>query len=232
MPEFAPLLKVVTTPVQADIVDYFQKNPGEALDAALLAGKIRPEEIESVKKALEELKSVGVLSSEVSGVAQSRHYTFTPDPSLKKALDRIFGDQKTQDAWQEFRIYLAEESFRRQRKRKLLIIVAGIVVVLGLGAGIYFLVQSIKVSGQEKPQEDLSQFTGVYETRYANGQVKSRIGYSNGQREGSFSAWFEGGQKMAEGSYRGNRPHGNWVYRNEKGEPLTMIIFEDGQAVD
>ena len=231
MPEFAPLLEVIRTPIEADVVAYFQKNPKEELDAPLLAGKIRPEEIESVQKALDSLEAARVLSSEVKGVAQTRHYTFSPSPPLQRAIDRILGDETTREAWQDFRIYLAEESLRRQRSRKILTLAAAAVIAGGLAVGIYFLVQSIRSAGREPVREDLSRFTGVHETWYPNGQIKSRIEYANGRREGSFAAWFENGQKMAEGAYRDNRPDGRWSYNNERGEPLAVTVYEDGRAV-
>ena len=65
MPDFEPLLKVVATPIQADIIAYYRAHPAESLDASLLAGKISQEEIESVQKALAELEDSGVLSSEI-----------------------------------------------------------------------------------------------------------------------------------------------------------------------
>ncbi len=232
MPEFKPLLRVITTPIQADLIAYFQNHPGDTLDAPQLAGKINQEGIESVQKALGALEAAGVLTSEIKGVAQTRHYSFSPDPGLKQLLDNIFSDREKQDTWQEFRIYLADLNSRRQSRKKLIILTIGILAALALAAGVYFLVQFISFSGEDKPPEDLSRFTGVHETWYSRGQIKSRIEYSNGLREGSFSAWFENGQKMAEGAYRGNLPQGNWVYRNKKGEPLTIIVFEDGQAVD
>lgn len=232
MPEFAPLLEVITTPIEADVIAYFQGNPDEDLDAALMAGKLHRDDIESVQKTLENLRSSGVLSSEIKGVAQSCHYRFTPAPPLQQAFDRIFREPKTRDSWADFRGYLEEEDRRRQGKRKILILAAAGLIGLGLAVGIYFLVQNIQSSGREPVQVDLSRFTGVHETWYSNGQIKSRIEYANGRREGSFSAWFENGQKMAEGSYRDNLPDGRWGYWNEKGNPQMMIAFQDGRAVD
>ncbi len=229
--QFAPLLGKITTPLQADIVAYFQENPEEGIDAAELAGKLKLEEIQEVEGALEELEAAGLLSSEIKGVVQAKHYHYTPEVSLKRALDRIFGEKSTRDSWQDFRAGLADQSRRKAGKRKILLLAVAIIVALGLGVGVYFIVENIRDAGRQPVKVDLSEFTGLHETRYPGGQIKSRIEYSDGQRDGSFSAWFENGQKMAEGSYRDNRPHGRWIYWSEKGEPYTMIHYQDGRAV-
>ena len=231
LPQFAPLLGKITTPLQADIVAYFQENPQEGIDAAELSGELKLEEINQVEESLEGLEAAGVLSSEIKGVVQTRHYHYTPEVSLKRALDRIFGEKSTRDSWKDFRSYLADQSRRKAGKRKILLLAAAIIVALGLGGGIYFIVENIRDSGRQPVKVDLSEFTGTHETRYPGGQIKSRIEYSDGQRDGSFSAWFENGQKMAEGNYRDNRPQGRWIYWSEKGEPYTMILYEDGRAV-
>ncbi|MDP8236444.1 MAG: hypothetical protein P9M08_08670 [Candidatus Erginobacter occultus] len=231
LPQFAPLLGKITSPVQADIVAYFQENPLEGIDAAELAGKLKLEEIKPVEKALEDLEAAGLLSSEIEGVVQTKHYRYAPEVSLKRALDRIFGDKSTRDSWKDFRAGLAVQSRRKAGKRKFLLLAVSIIVVLGLGVGVYFIVGNIRDSGRQPVKVDLSEFSGLHETRYPGGQIKSRIEYSAGRRDGSFSAWFENGQKMAEGSYRDNRPQGRWIYWNEKGEPYIMISYQDGRAV-
>jgi len=228
---FDPLLGKITTPLQADMVSFFQENPDEGIDAAGLAGELKREDIPRVEEGLEKLEEAGLLSSEVKGVVQTRHYHYTPEASLKPVLARIFGEGGDGDAEKAFRTYLEKEDRRRAGKRKKLFLAAAILIVLGLGAGVYCVVENIKDSGREEVQEDLSQFTGLYETRYPNSQIKSRIEYSGGRREGSFSSWFENGQKMAEGVYRDNRPDGRWIYWSEKGEPFTRILYRDGRAV-
>ncbi len=225
--EFSPLLGKITNPIQLEIVAFFQENPDEGIDAAGLAGELKREDIPRVEEGLEKLEEAGLLSSEIKGVVQTRHYHYTPEVSLKPVLARLFGG----DAEKAFRTYLEKEDSRRTGKRKKLFLAAAILIVLGLGAGVYWLVENVKDSAREEVQEDLSQFTGIHETHYSNGQIKSRIEYVEGRREGSFSAWFENGQKMAEGTYQDQRPQGRWIYWNEKGEPLTMIVYRDGRAV-
>jgi len=232
MPDYAPLLEAVTTPAAADVLAYFQENPDQDLDAVVLAGKLREDDVKSVREALEDLRSAGVLSSEIKGISQSPHFRLLPDTAVKKAVDRIFSGKETRDSWKEFRDYLVREGGRKRSKKKRLILVGTVVIVLGLGAGIFLLALNSGGSGREREREDLTQFTGIHETRYPNGQVKSRIEYSRGLRAGSFAAWFADGKRMAEGAYRDDRPHGTWRYWNEKGLPLVMIAFEDGRAID
>ncbi len=228
---FAPLRGVIKTPLQADIVAYWQDNPEGALDAIEMAGKMKREDIKVVSGALEELEEAGVLSGEIKGVDQTRAYRFRPNAEIKQALDRIFSGAGIPDSWKEFRGGLEQQFRRAEAKRKIIVFGAGILIALGLAAGIYFAVQRIGDPGAEPVRADLSEFTGVHETRYRAGQIKSRIDYSDGRREGSFEAWFDNGQKMAEGSYRGDRPDGRWIFWDAEGNPLTMVIYEDGRAV-
>lgn len=229
--QFAPLRGIITTPLQADIVAYCLDNPEGALDAIEMAGKLKREDINAVSRNLKELEEAGVLSGEIKGVDQTRAYRFQPAGEIKQALDRILSGPAGRDAWKEFRSGLEERSQRSAAKRKILIFGAWIFIGLGLAAGVYFAVRSIGDAGRESDREDLSEFTGVHETWYPDGLIKSRIEYSGGRREGSFEAWFDNGQKMAEGSYRDHRPHGRWIYWDEAGNPLTMVIYEDGRAV-
>ena len=229
--QFAPLREKISTPLQADIVAYWRDNPEGALDAIEMAGKLKREDINLVSRDLKELEEAGVLSGEITGVDQTRAYRFQPDAAIKQALDRIFSGPDGRDAWKEFRSGLEERSKRSATKRKILIFGMWIIIGLGLAAGVYFAVRSIGDAGRETVREDLSEFTGVHETWYPGGLIKSRIEYSGGRREGSFEAWFDNGQKMAEGSYRDHRPHGRWIYWDEDGNPLTMVIYEDGRAV-
>ncbi len=226
IPEFAALVGAVSTPLQADIVAYFRNNPGLDIDAPELSGKLRTQEIEAVKEALDDLEDAGVLSGEIKGVAQSRHYHFAPQGPLKAAIERVFTREATRAQWRTFRDALGELDRARRGKRKILLLAGVSLAAAVLAAGIYL---AAREPGADAV--DLSEFTGVHETRYPNNQIKSRIEYSAGRREGSFAAWFENGQRMAEGAYRDHRPHGRWTYWNERGEPLAVVVYEDGRAV-
>ncbi len=229
--EISPLLGKITTLLQADIISFYEKNLEEGFDAAELAGALKREDIPRVEEDLEKLEEAGLLSSEVRGVIQSKHYHYTPPATLKPILNRIFGEDSDGDSQKDLRVYLEKDSRRQVGKRKIVLLVGAIFIAFGIGLGIYYIVQNIRAAAREEVLEDLSEFTGIHETRYSNGQIKSRIEYSQGLREGSFHAWFDNGARMAEGSYKGHRPDGRWMYWNERGEPLAMIFYQDGRAV-
>ena len=229
--EFSPLLGKITTLLQADIILFYQKNLDEGFDASELASALKYEDIPQVEEDLEKLEEAGLLSSEVRGVIQSKHFRYTPEASLKPALAGIFGEESDGNSQKALRVFLEKESRRRAGKRKIVLLAGAILIALGLGLGVYYLVENIRDAAREEVLEDLSEFTGLHETWYSSGQIKSRIEYSQGRREGSFHAWFPNGARMAEGSYKDHRPDGRWIYWNERGEPLERIFYQDGRAV-
>ncbi|MFH1039361.1 MAG: hypothetical protein V1789_11920 [PVC group bacterium] len=229
--EFAPILRVVDSPLKADPVSFFYDNPAEDNDAAGIAGRLGDDRIKLVAGALSALKAGGLLQTKIEGVMRREYYRFTPAEPMKEALDLFFQKAGTRDYWKEFREYLETVERKKRRTRRLVIILIAVLAAFGLAAVGYLVSGKIKEAYRDRRLEDLSGQTGTRETRYANGQLKSRIEYFSGDRHGLFAAWFENGQKMAEGEYRNNLPQGRWVFWNSSGKQIKVTTYAEGRAV-
>lgn len=49
-------------------------------------------------------------------------------------------------------------------------------------------------------------------TYYANGQIRSRIEYRDGHRDGIGASWYASGAKQAEGAYSDGQMEGSWTF--------------------
>lgn len=67
-------------------------------------------------------------------------------------------------------------------------------------------------------------------TYYANGQMRSRIEYQDGHRQGLGTAWYASGAKQAEGTYTDGRMEGSWTFWLPDGslDAERSGIYRDG----
>ncbi len=229
--EFAPIVEIVDNPLKADIVAFFYDNPEKDDDAPGIAGGLGADQIKSVAGALEDLKGAGLLQTKIEGVMRSEYYHFTPSPRMRSALELIFKKAGTRDYWQEFKEYLRSIEEKKRRTRRLILIMIAVLVVAGLGTAGYLVSQKIKEQKRAQRLEALSGVTGTHEAQYPNGQLKSRVQYFSGDRNGPFTTWFENGQKMAEGEYRNNLPSGKWTFWDHSGNKIKVTTYVEGVAV-
>lgn len=231
IPEFAPVLKIVNSPLKADIVFFFHDNPTEDDDPTGIARRIGEERIKLVSQSMAELAQDGLLGAKIEGVMRSNYYHFSPDERINEALSLIFKKVGGRDYWREFKEYLQKVEARKRRGRRLLIIIIAVVALVGLAAAGYFIYGQIRAKSRAQQLEDLTDTTGTRETRYPDGQLKSKIEYLSGERNGPYITWFENGRKMAEGAYKHNLPDGKWVFWDKTGRQIAVVTYVEGRAV-
>ncbi|MEA1928335.1 MAG: hypothetical protein U9N73_09005 [Candidatus Auribacterota bacterium] len=231
IPEFAPVVKVVDTPIKADIIAYFYDNPDEDDDATGIARRIEEDRIKLVEQNLAELARAGLFKAKVGGVTRSDFYSFTPDAPMKEALELIFKKAGTRDYWSEFRGHLRGREAGQKSKKKMLFIGLGVILLAILAGAGYFIAGQIGAQKRAEKEKALTAGSGVQEISYSNGNLKSKIEYFSGDRNGPFTTWFENGKKMAEGSYKNNIPDGEWRFWDNTGKEIKVVTYREGRAV-
>ncbi|MBI39078.1 MAG: hypothetical protein CMF59_05730 [Leptospiraceae bacterium] len=67
---------------------------------------------------------------------------------------------------------------------------------------------------------------GVRSVWYADGQLKARGPYKDGQRQGNWTYYHSNGKKQAEGIYEDGRMHGNWTMYHSNGNKEAEGPYE------
>jgi len=231
IPEFAPVLKVIDNPIKANIVAFFQDNPTADEDPAGIAHKIGDERVKLISDNMVEMEKAGLFGVRIDGVMRTNYYHFTPDARMKAAFELILKKAGTRNYWNEFNEYLRNIESGKKRGRRGVIIAIMIVVLAGLAVAGYFIVEQLREQARLSQLEALTHGSGVRKNKYPNGQIKSEITYSHGDRHGPFSTWFENGKKMAVGTYRNNLPHGEWIFWDQTGKKLKVVTYNEGLAI-
>ena len=73
---------------------------------------------------------------------------------------------------------------------------------------------------------------GTWTSWYENGQKKYEDTYKNGKNHGISLSWYENGQKSAYKMYKEGMRHGITTYWNEKGEPTKQVLYENDEEVE
>ncbi len=71
--------------------------------------------------------------------------------------------------------------------------------------------------------------TEIKVTRYAGGNLKSKIPYVNGQKHGIQQWWREDGQKMWQEIWANGKQHGVGSEWNDNGQKWSQEIWRDGK---
>jgi antitoxin component YwqK of YwqJK toxin-antitoxin module len=72
-------------------------------------------------------------------------------------------------------------------------------------------------------------YSGVYMTRYDNGQVKMEMNVKAGKKQGKVKIYFENGQLHEIRSYKNNLMHGKWEMYNENNILVSVARYKNGQ---
>ena len=231
IPEFAPLREVIDTLLKAKIVEFFYDNSTKDEDPSGISQHVGEEQIKLVSDEMVELEKAGLFESRVDGVMRANYYHLTPDDRIKEALDLIFKKAGNRNYWTEFNEYLERLAAIKNRGRRGMFIAIMVVVLAGLAVAGYFIFDQLQEQKRTRQLEALTQGSGVRKSEYPNGNLKSEITYSHGDRHGPFTTWFENGKKMAVGTYRNNLPHGEWTFWDQTGKELKVVTYQEGRAV-
>ena len=119
IPEFAPVLKIIDSPIKANIVAFCQDNPTADEDPAGIAQQIGDERVKLISDNMVEMEKAGLFGVRVDGVMRTNYYHFTPDGQMKEALDLMFKKAGTRNYWSELNEYLQNiESEKKRGDRK------------------------------------------------------------------------------------------------------------------
>jgi len=80
-----------------------------------------------------------------------------------------------------------------------------------------------------KPKKEKVKYTGVRETQYDNGDIKSRVNYVDGRMQGKAYNYYKGGQIHSEFNYVDGRQEGITKWFFEDGTLFQEIPYKDGQ---
>ncbi len=72
---------------------------------------------------------------------------------------------------------------------------------------------------------------GVWEFRWATGQMRSRHVYEEGVRHGHFEEWFENGSRQFEGDWVDGGKEGTWRHWDPDGKLIAEFEWEQGTRV-
>lgn len=67
---------------------------------------------------------------------------------------------------------------------------------------------------------------GVWVSYYENGQLWSQNEYVNGMRQGKTVTWYPNGQKRFEGSYTNDKQTGTWKFWEENGKLAKEVNYD------
>ena len=74
-------------------------------------------------------------------------------------------------------------------------------------------------------------FTGVWDSKYENGQKSFEGTYKDGKAHGLSTQWHENGQKSSESTYKDDKPEGlstDWYHNGQKSSETN---YKDGKRV-
>ncbi|MDC0067926.1 hypothetical protein OAL10_03905 [Gammaproteobacteria bacterium] len=75
-------------------------------------------------------------------------------------------------------------------------------------------------------------FTGISFENHDNGQIKERINYKDGEKEGLWESYHENGQLEYKLNYKDGKVHGLEEWYSEDGELSYKTCYDNGEKVD
>jgi antitoxin component YwqK of YwqJK toxin-antitoxin module len=89
------------------------------------------------------------------------------------------------------------------------------------------IVQLVIKDGKSYKLNKNKPFTGVHETRYRNGSVKSRISYKNGLKNGVTKVFYKNGKLHQSIEYKDNKRHGDFIEYTDENEILFSSKYKN-----
>jgi antitoxin component YwqK of YwqJK toxin-antitoxin module len=77
--------------------------------------------------------------------------------------------------------------------------------------------------------KDSEKYSGIYTTKFENGNINREITVRNGEKHGKTFIYFENGQINEVRSYRHNLMHGKWMMFNEHGIKISIARYKNGK---
>tara|TARA_B100001057_G_scaffold387145_1_gene394262 strand:+ start:110 stop:514 length:405 start_codon:yes stop_codon:yes gene_type:complete len=71
-----------------------------------------------------------------------------------------------------------------------------------------------------------------WETRYGNGQLRSKGSYKDGKNDGPWESYYENGQLFSKTYHKDGKKDGTWEYYHENGQLERKTSYKDGKFQD
>lgn len=92
---------------------------------------------------------------------------------------------------------------------------------------LFSLITLVGYSQAEPPEN----YSGVWITKYKNGQTNFKGKYVNGKAEGEGVYYFENGQIRFQGTYLNGLKDGKWIAYFENGNIRYKVTYKEGDQV-